>query len=1438
MSSVIDKSSEQQGPVASAPGELQLQARDATVAPYLVRPVFFILTVLLVLAALTQAGGRILFANLDRLEPRINELLAPQGIKLSEISGHWRFFNPLLKVASGSAPGASFGPSWAEIDTLESLARNRVILRNAAVSDVRLTLSQDEAGEWSLEGRRPTELAFDWQSLLWHSDQLDLRALVRLRGHELPASEMVVNAGITNLGGRHRGDIRIANVAGSPLAGSAHDAAHKDNCDTTLTNRLADASSLESTACDFRAQYNVEESALWFRPRSGGGLIQASGFHLRDSAAALVGVEDLKLGTLDARMRLHNERFNGPLRILDSHVQLRGGKPVNLSLLAQGWSEDDGSAARFSIQAMQLGNSESELEVNDSLVNWSQQSGLMLRVPDVRVDDITAIVGHMLSPEIPTALWIKRLGMTGRFTRLLASWSSEAGLGFGGDFDSVAMRNFRGVPKVDHLAGSFTGGPGYLQLRMLDSTATVGFPQLYRDEQFYNSLSGEILLYFGQDYFGMEGSNLRFKDSVATTSGSFSLVSTKPLTNNHITLALESDAGEFADLSPYVPYKLPQNILDWLAESGLEAKLEAPRFVMHGPLREEESQMGRSYLIDAEMHQGAMVFNPEWPRITNAEGRVRVAHSSISADLAKATLAGMALENMQIRLPSGTASVQATGTAVFDASAGLEFIRSTPLKSSMDFVADDWWAEGQMRLAIDLDLPLETETSGELDPRVSVEISGQLQDTTFGLPEAGLTFTGLRGPLRYTYPYELTGKNIAGNLFNRSMTLDMDTQTIGDAPPGKPARFAPRRIDFSMQGAMHSDDMWPLLSMEPSKIVDGVFDFDAVYSTETNSDSAPTLSAKTNLAGTTVTLPAPLGKAAAELSPTEISVEFGNTQTRANLSYQGMLSAELGIEAGGIVGGHLRLVDATTGSDSSGQLITTQEPARFAQWNNSRGAVLIDGALSSADVAEWAAGSEEGVDLPPYRIVDLKIRRALLGDFEIPSVVVSGESDESLLSLRFESETAAGELVAPEEGMTELNLARFIYTDQDSGSATDALNDLDEDEIMASLFAESGEPKDSLIEPDPLTPEMMASLQDMDVQIESLVIDGEDYGNWSFEIRTTPAGVAFSSLEASLKGITVVSEEGAQWDRIENRTSISTKLTAEDMGDVLEQWGYARSIETESMLTYASVSWPGSPLNFELLQLQGDIAAGIKTGRFLDVTSGNNALRIFSLLNFTAIAKRMSLNFKDVFGRGVSFEKVEATTRLDEGLIRFTKPMRVEGTGGDFKVNGSIDLNAGVLDNEMVVTLPVNKSLPWLGAYLALANPVVGIGVLVGERILRKPIKELSSAKYRVTGPADDPQLELVSVFDRSMDDGDSDGNEIEVPDDLPPLEELIEEAPETLQTLDSDSESEVDGSITPSAAESATVGEVTHSTNTQQDADQFNKESVPDGSIATSPGT
>ena len=142
---------------------------------------------------------------------------------------------------------------------------------------------------------------------------------------------------------------------------------------------------------------------------------------------------------------------------------------------------------------------------------------------------------------------------------------------------------------------------------------------------------------------------------------------------------------------------------------------------------------------------------------------------------------------------------------------------------------------------------------------------------------------------------------------------------------------------------------------------------------------------------------------------------------------------------------------------------------------------------------------------------------------------------------------------------------------------------------------------------------------------------------------------------------------------------------------------------------------------------------------------------IFSLLNFAAIAKRMTLDFSDVFGKGISFDQLTATVMADRGVINFVEPMVIDGTGGDFRINGTVNLLTGTLDNEMVVTLPVSSSLPWYAAYLGFVNPIAAGAVLVGERLFRNQIDNLSSAKYKVTGTLQNPEVNFEQVFSKAM---------------------------------------------------------------------------------------
>ena len=143
----------------------------------------------------------------------------------------------------------------------------------------------------------------------------------------------------------------------------------------------------------------------------------------------------------------------------------------------------------------------------------------------------------------------------------------------------------------------------------------------------------------------------------------------------------------------------------------------------------------------------------------------------------------------------------------------------------------------------------------------------------------------------------------------------------------------------------------------------------------------------------------------------------------------------------------------------------------------------------------------------------------------------------------------------------------------------------------------------------------------------------------------------------------------------------------------------------------------------------------------------------------------MSLNFKDVTGKGTSFDTIKADTRFEDGLLTFVEAAKVKGSGSDFKIGGSVNLVDGIMnDNEMIVTLPVSDSLPWYAVYISLANPVAAAAVIAGQQMLKKQIKQMSSAKYEISGPWEDPEVKLVGIWNDNVQDFDELAQEKETP--------------------------------------------------------------------------
>jgi uncharacterized protein YhdP len=85
------------------------------------------------------------------------------------------------------------------------------------------------------------------------------------------------------------------------------------------------------------------------------------------------------------------------------------------------------------------------------------------------------------------------------------------------------------------------------------------------------------------------------------------------------------------------------------------------------------------------------------------------------------------------------------------------------------------------------------------------------------------------------------------------------------------------------------------------------------------------------------------------------------------------------------------------------------------------------------------------------------------------------------------------------------------------------------------------------------------------------------------------------------------------------------------------------------------------------------------------------------------------------------------------------------GPAATIAITGQADLARETQDLSVRIVPVVGDSVA-AAAAVALLNPIVGIGALLAQRLLKDPIGQMLAYSYRISGPWDDPKVERVSV--------------------------------------------------------------------------------------------
>jgi uncharacterized protein YhdP len=930
------------------------------------------------------------------------------------------------------------------------------------------------------------------------------------------------------------------------------------------------------------------------------------------------------------------------------------------------------------------------LKLDDGILNWW--------TPELNLGDVLAFLGAVVPADSAGDRWLNGLQPRGLARNLRGYLTlADGSIGYGATLQQIDLESFGGAPYMRGGGGELVGFNRGMQINLNAENMDTHWRAQFADNWMMGYAQGLLQAWFGQGYFAMRGLGMRLAVGDSHASGGFALNRVPGLPKeDRLTLIVNADQSSVDDARQFFPMRLPAGLPEWLDQGPRGGLLENIQFAYHGQIIVAPFELGRRLEMSADITDGHVQYHPDWPEMFELDGFIEVAGRDVRFRVDDGLSSfGSRVGGTRLLLGNNAAYADLVLSTQTTVAAALQFVRATPLQDWMSFVTPDWRGDGPITLDGNVHIPLKLaadhigETSFE--DQFSARLDIGLSGADLTLEDYRVNLEALNGLVNYQYPTDIAASNVDGRIFSRPARFD--------------ARSEEDSVIFSIVSQVGYRDVLDLLEAEDPGLLAGGFDYLAELHIELDEAADTRLEVVSDLAGLAVDLPGELGKLAEDAVATDMQLYFGDDYQILDFGY-------------GQARGTMHVADAPLrGAIGFGQ----PAPKVDVGWSD----LLLTGQIAGFSMDEVIPDDTgQGSLLLPLRLEDLLAGYIALEDLRFSDVLLNGTVDAEALSLVFESEAIQGEVGY--QGADPLNVH------------------LSHLRLPATEEGDTG---------DPLDPSVIDALPLADISVDQFHVGDTDYGAWRFSLLPDANGVALQNLSANLRGVAVSADE-IYWQREPNQTRFKGSLLMADLADVLPQWDIAPSLSTRSAQLEGDLHWAGSPANVDVDRLIGPATFVAEEGRFVEAdASGQGALKLFSLVNFSTVLKRLNLDFSDVRGKGITFDEIRAETYFDEGIVMFTpEPMQINGSGSEFRIAGEVDLVAGTLDNEMIVTLPVTRSLPWYAAYIALANPLTAIGVLVGERVLRKPIEQFSSAKYTITGAIDDPELTFVNVWDRSVD--------------------------------------------------------------------------------------
>jgi uncharacterized protein (TIGR02099 family) len=585
-------------------------------------------------------------------------------------------------------------------------------------------------------------------------------------------------------------------------------------------------------------------------------------------------------------------------------------------------------------------------------------------------------------------------------------------------------------------------------------------------------------------------------------------------------------------------------------------------------------------------------------------------------------------------------------------------------------------------------------------------VKGQLtfHDNKLNIESWGLQLDKINGVLDFT-EQSFSANDIKATFDQREVNVNVDTMQTQDGPEALVS--ARSRADLSRL-------------IEPrNKILASQFTGESPFEVLINiPDTKPgKLTINSSLIGTEVKFPYPLDKQADE--ELEFSLQTGlsgESEDHIQLTLGERLRASFDVDA-----------DAHKLAAAYVQLGNVESTAQLPEQDG----LMLGGRLDHLDIAAWKTWyrgldlPEGGTDLSMAFKIDLMIDRLAYARWFVDDFMIKASSKGEI----WKAEVSGGGV----EGLITYNEA-----------GTDPALDIDLQHL--AILKRSDENQEQVLEEKLISKLKPSDLPAANIDVQKLSFDKRDLGRLT--IKANPGETRYQLEEINLKTDETVLAMTGHWlqetepgdNAGQHETHLTVDIESSNFGQFMERLGYVDTVKGGEASLLADFSAEASPMNIEVAQISGDVHLSILEGEVVEIDPGS-AGRIFGLLSFQTLPRRLSLDFTDLFNKGMSFDEINGTFTVSQGQA-YTNNLTMDAPSSQVEVSGRIGLTDEDYNQHVRVIPNLSSTLPIAGALAG--GPGLAVVMLITHHLLQEPIDKLTEFEYQVSGSWESP--EIVSV--------------------------------------------------------------------------------------------